>query len=194
MSHAFRRAAQAACALVFAGLFQAVPARANFIFDLSGTCGVGSGCTGAATGVLTLADSYVFGTAMTTADFISFTYSSSSRNYALSGGDPGINVNAGTAGGINADGSLFGGEWSAGSSTVRAVFDWLPSEFLSANDAGPALSDTLGPFKFTPVAGSVPEPATWAMMMLGYAGLGYASIARQGRAGASSAPTKAALA
>ena len=99
MSHAFCSRGSSRLRACFRGPYEAVPARANFIFDLSGTCGVGSGCTGAATGVLTLADSYVFGTATTTADFISFTYSSSSRNYALSGGDPGINVNAGTAGG-----------------------------------------------------------------------------------------------
>ena len=56
------------------------------------------------------------------------------------------------------------------------------------------MDDTLDPFKFTPVTGAVPEPSTWAMMLLGFAGLGYASIARRGRAGARSALTKAALA
>jgi hypothetical protein len=89
-SHIFRRAAQITTALLLAGLIQAAPARADFVFDLSGTCVDGSGCSGTATGVLTLADSYVFGTVMTTADFISFTYSSSSRSFQLLGADPAI--------------------------------------------------------------------------------------------------------
>jgi hypothetical protein len=37
------------------------------VFDFSGTCF--SGCSGTATGVLTLTDAYVFGTDMTASDF-----------------------------------------------------------------------------------------------------------------------------
>src|ERR1700761_2091825 len=179
-SHIFRRAAQITAALLLAGLIQAAPARADFVFDLSGTCVDGSGCSGTATGVLTLADSYVFGTVMTTPDFISFTYSSSSRSFQLNGADPAIDVNFGTAGGINADGSLFGGEWAVGSSAAAALFDWTPPTFFAASSAGPALDDSLAPFKFTPVTGAVPEPATWAMLLIGFAGLGYAGYRKMG--------------
>jgi PEP-CTERM motif len=31
---------------------------------------------------------------------------------------------------------------------------------------------------FTLIAGNVPEPSTWAMMLLGFAGLGYAGYRR----------------
>jgi hypothetical protein len=182
MPHASLRAAHMTAALVLAGLVQAPPARANIVFDLSGTCTVGAPCVGTATGVLTLADSYVFGTVMTTADFISFTYSSSSRSFQLSGADPAIDVNFGTVGGINADGSLFGGEWAVGSSAAAALFDWTPPTFFAANSAGPALDDSLAPYKFTLVSGAAPEPSTWAMMLLGFAGLGFAGYRRVGRA------------
>jgi hypothetical protein len=41
-----------------------------------------------------------------------------------------------------------------------------------------------GFFGFTPVASTVPEPSTWAMMLLGFAGLGYAGyrVSRKGAA------------
>jgi hypothetical protein len=35
-----------------------------------------------------------------------------------------------------------------------------------------------GFFAFDPVATSVPEPSTWAMMLLGFAGLGFAAYRR----------------
>jgi len=47
-----------AALLLASGLFQAVPARADVVFDFSGTCK--TNCAGTSTGVLTLADSYVF--------------------------------------------------------------------------------------------------------------------------------------
>jgi hypothetical protein len=53
-----------------AALFQAAPARADVVFDFSGECS--QGCSGTATGVLTLADSYIFGSEIADADFISF--------------------------------------------------------------------------------------------------------------------------
>lgn len=54
-----------------AGPFYAVPARADVVFDGSGICDV-LGCSGIATGVLTLANSYVVGADINAADFISF--------------------------------------------------------------------------------------------------------------------------
>ena len=56
-------------------------AEAVVIYDWTGTCD--SGCTGQATAVLTLADSYTPGTPATTADFISFSYSSTSGAYDI---------------------------------------------------------------------------------------------------------------
>jgi len=63
MSHGFRAIA---ALFLTAAPFQAAPARADVIFDFSGTCDP-QGCSGIATGVLTLADSYVFGADLTAA-------------------------------------------------------------------------------------------------------------------------------
>lgn len=51
------------------------------IYDFAGTCS--SGCVGTATAVLTLADTYTPNTAVASADFISFTYSSSSGTFEM---------------------------------------------------------------------------------------------------------------
>ena len=42
-------------------------------------------------------------------------------------------------------------------------------------------------FTLNVVAGSVPEPSTWAMMLIGFAGLGYAAVRRKGAVHAISA-------
>jgi PEP-CTERM motif len=36
-------------------------------------------------------------------------------------------------------------------------------------------------FNFTPVAGGVPEPSTWAMMLLGFAGVGFMAYRRKSK-------------
>ena len=69
-----------AAAIVALGL-TAPKAEAVVIYDWTGTC-IG-GCTEQASAVLTLEDSYVPGTRATTADFISFSYSSSSGAYDI---------------------------------------------------------------------------------------------------------------
>ena len=56
-------------------------ANASVIYDFEGICS--DGCSGIATGVLTLADSYTPGTQVADADFISFTYTSSSGSFAI---------------------------------------------------------------------------------------------------------------
>ena len=70
ISHVLSRATGATAALFLAAAtFQAAPARANIVFDFSGVCD--SGCTGKATGVLTLDDSYAFGSDLTLTNFVS---------------------------------------------------------------------------------------------------------------------------
>lgn len=56
-------------------------AEAVVVYDWSGLCG--SGCAGQATAVLTLEDTYVPGTQVMGADFISFSYSSSSGSFDI---------------------------------------------------------------------------------------------------------------
>jgi hypothetical protein len=70
------------------------------IFDFSGTCDL-QGCSGIATAVLTLADSYVFGADIKAADFISFDYSSSDVNFEVTSADAPSPI-----GGLNANGSI----------------------------------------------------------------------------------------
>ena len=71
---------------LFAGLvlvLNAGTATALVIYDWSGTCT--DNCTGTATAVLTLQDSYIPGTVLAEADFVSFSYSSSSGSYDIPG-------------------------------------------------------------------------------------------------------------
>ncbi len=48
----------------------------------------------------------------------------------------------------------------------------LPYSFVS--DAGPVTLTNASNVRFSAVAAAVPEPATWAMMMLGFGAVGYA--------------------
>jgi hypothetical protein len=168
ISHAFPRTVRAAAALLLVGLFQAAPARANIVFDFSGVCR--SGCGGTATGVLTLTDSYAFGANIKAADFISFTYSSSGRSFDLTSAE-----NPSLAGSLNADGSFNASKEFAVSASTGGfpAFEATTGEFQAVTR--PGQQDLGGSFTFTlAVSGNVPEPSTWAMMLLGFAGLGFA--------------------
>jgi PEP-CTERM motif len=173
LSPLFLRAAVAGTA---AALFMAAPARANVVFDFSGVCM--DGCSGTATGVLTLADSYTFGSNIKAADFISFDYSSSSLSFDITSADTFV-------GGLNADGSFN----SEGILLVEATeglpfFETAPGTFV-ATIVDNGSSDIGSSFTFTLVPGAVPEPSTWAMMLLGFAGLGYAGYRKTRQAVAS---------
>jgi hypothetical protein len=177
ISQVFLRAAVAGAA---AALFMAAPARANVVFDFSGVCS--DGCSGTATGVLTLADSYTFGADITAADFLSFDYSSSSFSFDIASADSPVLV-----GGLNADGSFNSeGELIFHSPAGVPLFVAITGEFnaLRTNGGTFNLGST---FAFTLVSGAVPEPSTWAMMLLGFAGLGYAGYRKARPAAVASA-------
>ena len=53
------------------------------IYDFSGECAAASDCSGVATGVLTLADTYSPGTTLASADFIYFEYTSSQGSFVV---------------------------------------------------------------------------------------------------------------
>jgi opacity protein-like surface antigen len=67
-------------------------------------------------------------------------------------------------------------------------------ELLEASDssdggsftAGGVLSGTVT-YTFTPAVPTVPEPSTWALMLIGFAGLGYVALRRKGAVPAISA-------
>lgn len=58
-------------------------ANSAVVYDWSGICT--DGCTGVASGVLALEDTYVPGTALSNSDFVSFFYTSSSGSYNVPG-------------------------------------------------------------------------------------------------------------
>jgi hypothetical protein len=164
ISHLLSRATGAMAALLLAAAaFQAAPARAYIVFDFSGVCD--SGCSGKATGVLTLADSFTFGSAITLTSFVSFHYSSSDISFDVPSPDDLL-----FSGGLNADGSIVGPDLAI---IGEHEFGVLPGgKFLV--DVTPTGGDMGSTSAFTLVSGGVPEPSTWAMMLLGFAGIGYA--------------------
>ena len=153
-----------------AALIQSAPARANIVFDFKGVCD--SGCTGTATGVLTLANSYTFGSDLTLASFVSFHYSSSDISFDVPGPDDLL-----FSGGLNADGSIVGPDLAIIAEQEFGVFPG--GKFLvDVTDAGGDMGSTSA---FTLVSGAVPEPSTWAMMLLGFAGSAMLVIAKRSR-------------
>ncbi|HZZ26285.1 MAG TPA: PEP-CTERM sorting domain-containing protein [Roseiarcus sp.] len=52
---------------------------------------------------------------------------------------------------------------------------------LSANQVGGSGSSISAAFTNTSLLGSIPEPSTWVMMALGFAGLGYAAVRRSSK-------------
>ena len=82
--------------------------------------------------------------------------------------------------------------WLGGVEVDSAPLKFAPSAYTAS------FTDTLGPGDYTVIitgtahralgvggtvtTSSVPEPSTWAMMLLGFAGLGYAAFRRKGQA------------
>jgi hypothetical protein len=151
------------------GPFNAAPARADTVFDFSGICD--AGCTGTATGVLTLVDFYDDDNGMLTDDvFISFAYTSSSRSFVITRAD------GGSAGGTLRVDGLAPPVFSIGS--PAASFDITLGGFEAAT-MGDIADDLGSSFRLVLVKGAIPEPSTWAMLLLGFAGLGYAGWRRR---------------
>jgi PEP-CTERM motif len=162
-----------------AAVFQAAPARANTVFDFSGVCD--AGCTGIATGVLTLVDFFDDDNGMVNdSTFISFEYSSSSRSFLITLADGGS-----ASGLLYDDGRPFGG-LVVSSSAGLPSFQATPEEFDVATLLDPSTDDLGSSFTFVQVSGAIPEPSTWAMMLLGFAGLGLAGARKARRAAAKS--------
>jgi PEP-CTERM motif len=163
-----------AALILSAGLFDAAPAHADTVFDFTGTCD--SGCTGTASGVLTLVDFFDDdnGT-VNDSTFISFEYTSSSRTFLITRAD------GGSANGLlYDDGRAFGGLFISSSTGLPSFeaspqdFGMTPEEFAATTTPDPGTDDVGSSFRFVQVSGAIPEPSTWAMMLLGFAGLGYA--------------------
>jgi hypothetical protein len=127
-----------------------------------------------------LTDAYVFGSDITNADFISFSYSSSDQSHNITGAE-----NPFIQGGLNADGS------TTGPAEELDIYIPYVNPSFAANSGDWVLAatayDTGVSTKFTLVSGAVPEPSTWAMMLLGFAGLGLGGYRKVKQAGVASA-------
>jgi hypothetical protein len=84
--------------------------------------------------------------------------------FASGGGAQAINVNLSGAGGVNDP--LFVG---MGTTQERLAASESPNVGTLSGDLTGKVT-----YSFTPGPAPVPEPSTWAMMVLGFAGLGYA--------------------
>jgi hypothetical protein len=146
--HVMKRTAGAVSALLLAVLVQEGPARANVVFDFNGVCA--TGCSGIATGVLTLVDSYKFGSDLTLAAFVSFQYSSSDMSFDVPSPDDLVGV----AGGLNADGSIVGMNLVI---VGENEFGAFPGGRFLVNIT-PTGGDTGTTSAFKLVSGAVPEP------------------------------------
>ena len=159
-----RTTALAAVVAALGALTSGTAAHANIVFDFSGLCA--DGCSGTATGVLTLTGAYMFGTDITSATFVSFSYASSDLIFA---------VPAATApafeGGLNADGSFD----STGDLIIQNEADGF-SAGAGEFDAGLPNADLGFQFQFSLVP--APEPGTWTLMTIGFAALGFAGYRR----------------
>ncbi len=165
----------AAAVFVAAAPFEAAPARADSVFDFSGICD--SGCTGTATGVLTLVDFFDDDNGMVDdSTFISFSYTSSSGSFLITLADGGS-----ASGLVYDDGRPFGG-LTVSSAAGLPSFQATPEQFEAAIAPDPGPNDVGSSFTFVQVHGAIPEPTTWAMMLLGFAGLGYAGYRKARRA------------
>jgi hypothetical protein len=98
-ANAIRKAVLAVTVAGLGALPCTMAARAEVIFDFSGTCTIH--CSGTATGVLDLTNAYVFGSTMTAANFVSFNYMSSDVNFTITPASSPIFM-----GGLNADGTI----------------------------------------------------------------------------------------
>jgi hypothetical protein len=140
------------------------PAHAVIIYDFSGTCT--SGCTGTATGVLTLAETYIPGTTVAVSDFLSWTYMSSNGSVSINDVQ-GSNLTLPVTSGIGTGGLTFGaasgvlmGDSFGGSSGPSdwTVFFQTPS--LPDPNVGTSHNWAM-----------VPEPSTLGILAVGLAAM-----------------------
>jgi PEP-CTERM motif len=159
-----------AVALGLGAMSLAAPAaRAELVYTWSGTCVLGCPVGENVSAELDLNQDYVFGTPITNGNFEELTFRSSTLNLLITTlDDPTI--------GINQNGSLTANAIAFESGANVFSFQVLSGGGLNWTAAGSALTlRGLGASGFSPAGVlSTPEPSTWAMMLLGFVGLGFA--------------------
>jgi len=62
----------------------------------------------------------------------------------------------------------------------KVTFSGIPvySDLTAIEITGPQTHDYYDNITLTPLAGAIPEPSTWAMTLIGFAGLGFAAYCR----------------
>lgn len=152
-----------ATALAVFGAIGGTSASAAVIYDWSGTCS--SLCTGTASAVLTLADSYTPGTTLANTDFISLSFSSSAGSYAVPGNDVFDTISGNPLPVTTGATSTFidftgrGTYFSTSSSGTWSYFS-QGSRVSSGTDSNWTLS-------------AVPLPASLPLLAFGFGGLGF---------------------
>jgi hypothetical protein len=161
----------AAVAMGFAAMLLGAPAAsAVLVFTWSGDCMAGCPAGEKARAELRLADTYDFGTEITNDNFDEFIFQSSILNRIIT------TLDEPTAG-ILSNGQLAGISirFKDGDKVFLEFFSPLNGLVWAADPGGlKGLGDNFKP------AGvfTVPEPSTWAMMLIGLAGLGLAAHGR----------------
>jgi PEP-CTERM motif len=157
-------------------------------FLFTGNCVQGTFSCGPAEATLILMDTYEFGSPITPANFVSLHYDSLDEPIhfeEITGSSPGLNDDGSLVGELQLLSNQFAGPPPF---TITFTVDpdgrWelLPSTVVAG------LGGTGG--QFTPLVGApapVPEPSTWAMMLVGFAVLGFAAYGRSRRESVASA-------
>jgi hypothetical protein len=175
-------------------------AKANTVYSWESTCTFG--CTGTATAILTLAAGSPFNfdpggpPSHVVSDFISFQYTSSNGTYFLDNSPPGlyaqgyVQPNGGRV--VFLENDEFGPQTSGTPLFQFVVFNNFASgdswNFLVgrygedtclSSDCSSSIYDVhdgggVSSFSEISSVNGVPEPSTWAMMLIGFAGLGFA--------------------
>ena len=158
-------------ALVLSGmLLGASAARADLVFAWSGDCVTGCPLGEKVSAELDLDQGYVFGTAITNDNFGELVFRSSRLDLTITTLDDPTT-------GVNQNGMLAGGAIAFQNGGKSFSFQVASGGGLNwAAAGGGTLLRGLGSSRFTPAGvATVPEPSTWAMMLVGFAGLGFVS-------------------
>jgi len=171
MRNLIRASAVAIALLSSSSAMATVVAPSNYTFDFTGTC---TDCRGTANAVLQVKN-YVLGGSLSTSNFVSFTYEGTNLLRAYT-----INQIMTLTGSIGSTPGSYAVSLTGFSSAADSTYNfstgqngnWSTGPFNRNADQG-----TAG--RFSVATAAVPEPATWALMLLGFGIVGFGMRRRQ---------------